>query len=95
MSPSTFMQSTVRYNLILIQDVTEDYQSLNEKYDEENMERKVLDLQRAHNNYQRCSTREFLINININQLNGAPININFYQLNSSRELSISTQLELL
>ena len=43
MSPSTLMQSTVRYNLILIQDVTEDYQSLNEKYDEENMERKVLD----------------------------------------------------
>ena len=41
---------------------------------------------------QRCSTREFLININ--QLNGAPIDINFYQLNSSRELSISTQLEL-
>ena len=51
MSPSTFMQSTVRYNLILIQDVTEDYQSLNEKYDEENMERKVLDLQRAYNTY--------------------------------------------
>ena len=44
---------------------------------------------------QRCSTREFLINININQLNRAPININFYQLNSGRQLSISTQLELL
>ena len=48
-----------------------------------------------YNAEQRCSTREFLININVNQLNGAHININFYQLNSSRELSISTQLELL
>ena len=30
--------------------------------------------------YQRCSTQEFLININ--QLTQALININFYQLNS-------------